>query len=39
MDRHFRLTALHENAPALAAFADLYYTAGPARRNARALRL
>ena len=26
MDRHFRLTALHENAPALAAFADLYYT-------------
>ena len=26
MDRHFRLTALSENAPALAAFADLYYT-------------
>ncbi len=26
MDRHFRLTALHENAPAIAAFADLYYT-------------
>jgi glucose-6-phosphate isomerase len=26
MDRHFRLTALHENAPALAAFADLFYT-------------
>ncbi len=26
MDRHFRLAALHENAPALAAFADLYYT-------------
>jgi glucose-6-phosphate isomerase len=26
MDRHFRLTALHENAPAVAAFADLYYT-------------
>ena len=26
MDRHFRLTALGENAPALAAFADLYYT-------------
>ncbi|MEG3147056.1 glucose-6-phosphate isomerase [Sphingomonas sp. RT2P30] len=26
MDRHFRLTALHENAPVLAAFADLYYT-------------
>ena len=26
MDRHFRLTALHENGPALAAFADLYYT-------------
>ncbi|MDE0877427.1 MAG: glucose-6-phosphate isomerase [Sphingomonas bacterium] len=26
MDRHFRFTALHENAPALAAFADLYYT-------------
>ena len=25
MDRHFRLSALHENAPALAAFADLYY--------------
>ncbi|MDO7843373.1 glucose-6-phosphate isomerase [Sphingomonas immobilis] len=25
MDRHFRLTALAENAPALAAFADLYY--------------
>ncbi len=25
MDRHFRLAALHENAPALAAFADLYY--------------
>jgi glucose-6-phosphate isomerase len=25
MDRHFRLTALGENAPALAAFADLYY--------------
>jgi len=25
MDRHFRLTALHENAPALAAFADLFY--------------
>ncbi len=26
MDRHFRLSTLHENAPALAAFADLYYT-------------
>lgn len=26
MDRHFRLSALHENAPALAAFSDLYYT-------------
>ena len=26
MDRHFRLAALYENAPALAAFADLYYT-------------
>lgn len=26
MDRHFRLTALHQNAPAIAAFADLYYT-------------
>jgi len=26
MDRHFRLTPLAENAPALAAFADLYYT-------------
>ncbi|UVO52438.1 glucose-6-phosphate isomerase [Sphingomonas sp. SUN019] len=26
MDRHFRLSALHENAPAMAAFADLYYT-------------
>lgn len=26
MDRHFRLAALHQNAPALAAFADLYYT-------------
>jgi glucose-6-phosphate isomerase len=26
MDRHFRLTALHGNAPVLAAFADLYYT-------------
>jgi glucose-6-phosphate isomerase len=26
MDRHFRLTSLHESAPALAAFADLYYT-------------
>ena len=26
IDRHFRLAALHENAPALAAFADLYYT-------------
>ena len=26
MDRHFRLSALHENAPVLAAFADLYYT-------------
>ena len=26
MDRHFRLTAFHENAPVLAAFADLYYT-------------
>ena len=26
MDRHFRLSALGENAPALAAFADLYYT-------------
>ncbi|WP_294290212.1 glucose-6-phosphate isomerase [uncultured Sphingomonas sp.] len=25
MDRHFRLTAAHENAPMLAAFADLYY--------------
>lgn len=26
MDRHFRLAATHENAPTLAAFADLYYT-------------
>ncbi len=26
MDRHFRLTAAHANAPMLAAFADLYYT-------------
>lgn len=26
MDRHFRLTSLAQNAPALAAFADLYYT-------------
>ncbi|HEX7657665.1 MAG TPA: glucose-6-phosphate isomerase [Sphingomonas sp.] len=26
MDRHFRLSALHENAPAIAAFADLFYT-------------
>ncbi|RDE07147.1 glucose-6-phosphate isomerase [Sphingomonas aracearum] len=26
MDRHFRLTGLRENAPVLAAFADLYYT-------------
>lgn len=26
MDRHFRLTDLPQNAPALAAFADLYYT-------------
>lgn len=26
VDRHFRLAALAENAPALAAFADLYYT-------------
>lgn len=26
MDRHFRLTPLGRNAPALAAFADLYYT-------------
>lgn len=26
MDRHFRLAAGHENAPVLAAFADLYYT-------------
>jgi glucose-6-phosphate isomerase len=26
MDRHFRLSELRENAPALAAFADLYYT-------------
>ena len=26
MDRHFRLSALHENVPALAAFSDLYYT-------------
>ncbi len=26
MDRHFRLTDLGQNAPALAAFADLYYT-------------
>jgi len=26
MDRHFRLSPLPENAPALAAFADLYYT-------------
>lgn len=25
MDRHFRLAATHENAPMLAAFADLYY--------------
>jgi glucose-6-phosphate isomerase len=26
MDRHFRLAAAHENAPMLAAFADLFYT-------------
>ncbi|OYY63518.1 glucose-6-phosphate isomerase [Sphingomonas sp. 28-62-11] len=26
MDRHFRLAAAHENAPVLAAFADLFYT-------------
>src|SRR3546814_6091843 len=26
MDRHFRLAALHEHAPTLAAFADLFYT-------------
>lgn len=26
MDRHFRLAANHENAPVLAAFADLYYS-------------
>ena len=26
MDRHFKLAAAHENAPVLAAFADLYYT-------------
>ncbi len=26
MDRHFKLAAAHENAPMLAAFADLYYT-------------
>ncbi|MGL4312969.1 MAG: glucose-6-phosphate isomerase, partial [Sphingomonas sp.] len=26
MDRHFRLAANHENAPVLAAFADLFYT-------------
>ncbi|MES2755525.1 MAG: glucose-6-phosphate isomerase [Pseudomonadota bacterium] len=26
LDRHFRLAAAHENAPVLAAFADLYYT-------------
>ena len=26
MDRHFRLTSLSENAPVLAAFADLYYS-------------
>ena len=26
MDRHFRLTANHENAPVLAAFVDLFYT-------------
>ena len=26
MDRHFRLTPLEQNAPVLAAFADLYYT-------------
>lgn len=26
IDRHFRLAPLHENVPALAAFADLYYT-------------
>ncbi|HWU96585.1 MAG TPA: glucose-6-phosphate isomerase, partial [Sphingomonas sp.] len=26
MDRHFRLTPLEKNVPALAAFADLYYT-------------
>ncbi|MFH7346944.1 glucose-6-phosphate isomerase, partial [Pseudomonas syringae pv. tagetis] len=25
MDRHFRQTSLSQNAPALAAFADLYY--------------
>ena len=25
MDRHFRLAPMHENAPVLAAFADLYY--------------
>ena len=26
MDRHFRLASAHENAPVLAAFADLFYT-------------
>ncbi|MDB5679067.1 glucose-6-phosphate isomerase [Sphingomonas bacterium] len=26
VDRHFRLTALHENVPAIAAFSDLLYT-------------
>ena len=26
MDRHFRQTSLSQNAPVLAAFADLYYT-------------
>ena len=35
MDRHFRLTALHENVPALAAFADLLYTQVLRLRDAR----
>jgi glucose-6-phosphate isomerase len=30
VDRHFRLSALHENIPALAAFGDLLYTQGKA---------
>ena len=36
MDRHFRFAALRENAPVLAAFADLLLRAGARRRDARA---